>query len=147
MFDVWKRSFSYELQALCYKNYIARIEREIEKLTCGNKRNVYFFLKKKNKFYVMINDIQIFIGLNNIKNSMSSEDVSAANEMDNDEQLEQNSNSSESLGVSMTSLSSLGDSFTTTPETDRLEMFEGFYFDLFFKNTFLSINNNHCNTI
>jgi len=97
LFDVWKRSFSYELQALCYKNYIARIEREIEKLTCG---------------------------LNKIKNSMSSEDVSAANEMDNDEQLEQNSNSSESLGVSMTSLSSLGDSFNTTPETDRLEMFE-----------------------
>ena len=47
LFDVWKRSFSYELQALCYKNYIARIEREIEKLTCGNKRNVIFFLKKK----------------------------------------------------------------------------------------------------
>ena len=73
----------------------------------------------------------VFIGLNKIKNSMSSEDVSAANEMDNDEQLEQNSNSSESLGVSMTSLSSLGDSFNTTPETDRLEMFEGFYFDFF----------------
>jgi hypothetical protein len=42
--DVWKRSFCYELQSACYRNYVARIESEIAKLTCGKNETIIYLV-------------------------------------------------------------------------------------------------------